>query len=58
MSAGSDYEFRVIAQNKSGDSEPSAVSNTIHAMVRFIKPKINRDMFAIERTAHASQTLR
>lgn len=58
MTAGNDYEFRVIALNKGGESEPSPVSNTIHAMIRFIKPKINRDVFPSEKTVHASQTLR
>ncbi len=58
MSAGNDYEFRVIALNKGGESEPSPVSNTIHAKIRFIKPKINRDVFPSEKTVHATQTLR
>lgn len=58
MSAGNDYEFRVIALNRGGESEPSPVSNTIHAMIRFIKPKINRDVFPSDKTVHATQTLR
>ena len=48
MLAGNDYEFRVIALNKGGESEASPVSNPIHAMIRFIKPKINRDVFPTE----------
>ena len=58
MSVDNDYEFRVIALNKGGESEASPVSNTIHAMIRFIKPKINRDVFPTEKTIHASQTLK
>ena len=58
MQAGNDYEFRIIALNKGGDSEPSPVSNSIHAMIRFIKPKINRDVFPTEKTIHATQTLK
>jgi len=58
MSVDNDYEFRVFALNKGGESEPSPVSNTIHAMIRFIKPKINRDVFPSEKTIHASQTLK
>ena len=58
MSVDNDYEFRVIALNKGGESEASPVSNTIHAMIRFIKPKINRDVFPTEKTIHASQILK
>ena len=58
MNAGNEYEFRVIALNKGGESEPSPVSNTILAKIRFIKPKINRDVFAVEKTVHATQTLK
>ena len=58
MSVDNDYEFRVIALNKGGEAEASPVSNTIHAMIRFIKPKINRDVFPTEKTIHASQTLK
>jgi hypothetical protein len=58
MSVDNDYEFRVIALNKGGESEASPVSNTIHAMIRFIKPKINRDVFPTEKTIHAGQILK
>ena len=58
MSAGNEYEFRVIALNKGGESEPSPVSKAVLAKIRFIKPKINRDVFAAEKTIHSGQTLR
>ena len=58
MSAGNEYEFRVIALNKGGESEPSPVSNTIFSKIRFIKPKINRDVFPSEKTAHADQLMK
>ena len=58
MSAGNEYEFRVIALNKGGESEPSPVSNTILAKIRFIKPKINRDTFPSEKTVLATQVLK
>ncbi len=58
MVAGNEYEFRVTAMNKGGESEPSASSNAILAKIRFIKPKINRDIFPTEKTVHAEQVLR
>jgi hypothetical protein len=39
---GHKYEFRVIACNKAGPSEPSDPSATIEAKVRFLKPRIDR----------------
>ena len=36
------YEFRVIAVNKAGPSEPSDPSDTIQAKIRFMKPRIDR----------------
>ena len=36
------YEFRVIAVNKAGPSEPSDPSDTIQAKIRFLKPRIDR----------------
>ena len=58
MTVGNEYEFRVIALNKGGESEISPVSNTILAKVRFIKPKINRDVFPADKTALADQIMR
>ncbi len=39
---GNEYEFRVIAVNKAGPSEPSDPSEVIKAENRFQKPRINR----------------
>ena len=39
---GNEYEFRVIAVNKAGPSEPSDPSDTIKAECRFQKPRIDR----------------
>ena len=58
MVAGNEYEFRVTAFNKGGDSEPSQSSSPVLAKVRFIKPKINRDVFPTEKTVHSEQALK
>ncbi|XP_040583966.1 twitchin [Lepeophtheirus salmonis] len=59
ISPGNDYQFRVAAKNKGGEiSEFSSPSSTIKAEVRFIKPKINRDILIAEKNIHAGQTLR
>ena len=41
MSEGNEYEFRVLAINKGGESEYSPSSASVLAKTRFIKPKIN-----------------
>ena len=55
MSEGNEYEFRVLAINKGGESEYSPSSTSVLAKTRFIKPKINRDLLDKERTAYAGQ---
>lgn len=39
---GNEYQFRVIALNKAGQSEPSDASKTFTAKPRFLAPKIDR----------------
>ena len=58
MSEGNEYEFRVLAINKGGESEYSPSSASVLAKTRFIKPKINRDLLDKERTAYAGQQLK
>eukprot|EP00096_Caligus_rogercresseyi_P016211 TRINITY_DN878_c0_g1_i1.p1 TRINITY_DN878_c0_g1~~TRINITY_DN878_c0_g1_i1.p1 ORF type:complete len:1596 (-),score=294.53 TRINITY_DN878_c0_g1_i1:195-4982(-) len=59
IQSGNDYQFRVAAKNKGGElSEFSPTSSPITAEVRFIKPKIDRDMLIKEKILHAGQTLR
>ncbi|CAF1402962.1 unnamed protein product, partial [Adineta steineri] len=42
LSEGKEYEFRIIAMNKAGSSEPSEPSNIVLAKSRFLKPRINK----------------
>lgn len=39
---GHEYEFRIVAVNKAGPSDPSDVSKTVIAKPRFLKPHIDR----------------
>ena len=58
MSEGNEYEFRVLAINRGGESEYSPSSKSVLAKTRFIKPKINRDLLEKEKTVYAGQTLK
>jgi hypothetical protein len=58
MSEGNEYEFRVLAINKGGESEYSPSSKSVLAKTRFIKPKINRDLLVQERSVYAGQQLK
>lgn len=40
LTEGQEYEFRVIATNKAGQSEPSEPSDLVTAKARFLAPKI------------------
>uniref|UniRef100_A0AAG5CTD6 Twitchin n=1 Tax=Anopheles atroparvus TaxID=41427 RepID=A0AAG5CTD6_ANOAO len=39
---GHEYEFRIVAVNRAGQSEPSDISDTVVAKMRFQAPKIDR----------------
>eukprot|EP00091_Calanus_sinicus_P021196 TRINITY_DN6161_c1_g1_i1.p2 TRINITY_DN6161_c1_g1~~TRINITY_DN6161_c1_g1_i1.p2 ORF type:complete len:139 (-),score=47.42 TRINITY_DN6161_c1_g1_i1:878-1294(-) len=52
-----EYEFRVIACNAAGPSEPSDPSITIKAKIRFMKPRIDRKTLQ-KKILHVDQMLR
>ena len=54
---GHEYEFRVIACNAAGPSEPSDPSITIKAKIRFLKPRIDRSTLQ-KKILHVDQMLR
>ncbi|XP_077990140.1 twitchin-like isoform X3 [Glandiceps talaboti] len=55
---GKEYQFRVMAENKAGLSEPSPQSNAQIAKPQFEKPKINVDPYAREIKVRAGETLK
>ena len=58
IEVGNEYEFRIVAVNKAGESEPSKTSQSVLAKSRFVKPKISREGLQGEKSAYASQTVR
>ena len=58
ISAGNEYEFRVVAINKGGESANSPTSKSVLAKNRFVKPRINKDVLAVDRTVHAGQIMK
>lgn len=47
LTEGQEYEFRIIAVNKAGQSEPSEPSDLVTAKARFLAPKIKTQLHDI-----------
>ena len=54
---GGEYQFRVVAVNKAGESDHSRASEPITAKQRYSKPKIDKEQLS-DTKIHCSQTLR
>lgn len=58
IEAGHEYVFRVTAYNAGGESQTSETSDSIEAMDRFVKPKLDKDLLGKDKDLCATQLLR
>jgi predicted phage tail protein len=54
---GHEYEFRIVALNKAGESEPSDISQSVVTKPRFLAPHIDRKTL-MKQIIHTGQLLR
>ena len=57
IEAGHEYEFRIVALNKAGESDPSDPSQSVIAKPRFLAPRIDRKTL-IKQVVHSGQQVR